>query len=98
MPEVRQKLNASIRINVSLKRSVLRDLNRMAGARKRSQFLAHLVEEEAKRVQRFEAFERGFGAWAGHRHPELKDGAVAYQRRLRQEGERRWHKQFKKRG
>ena len=66
----------------------------MVGKRGRSQFLTEIAGRELERRRQKAAVHAAFGAWKDNDHPELKDGVDAYVRKLRDEGEVRFKKQF----
>jgi hypothetical protein len=57
-----------------------------------------LLERERKRRDLLELFKRKDPIWKDEDHPELKDGAAAWVRKMRAEGESRFEKIQKRRG
>ncbi len=77
------------RAHVVLPEDLVAEIDKIAGARGRSAFLAELARREIKRRQLAEFFKRKGPVWKDADHPELKDGAAAWVRKLRQETEAR---------
>lgn len=66
------------------------DIDKLVGKRGRSAFLAELAQREIKIHQQREALREAAGAWKDEDHPELKDGAEAWVRKMRAESEVRF--------
>ncbi len=68
-----------------LPRDLLEDVKKVAGSRKRSQFIAEATQEKLARLRFEEAFKEAAGAWSEEKHPELKtlSDVRAYVRNLR---------------
>jgi len=79
------------RTHVVLPTSLVKDIDKYVGERKRSSFLTSLASREIQRLKQVEAFKNVFGIWKDRK--DIKDG-VSYQRKLRAEGEKRFKKQF----
>ncbi|MFQ6090752.1 MAG: CopG family ribbon-helix-helix protein [Candidatus Bipolaricaulia bacterium] len=60
------------RTNVMLPEELLEEIDRVAGKRKRSRFIAEAIEEKLARVRFEEALAQAAGAWSDENHPELK--------------------------
>jgi hypothetical protein len=58
----------------------------------RSAFLTHAAEKESMRLRQIKALERAAGAWKDKDHPELKQGAAVWVKKLRVEYDRRFEK------
>jgi hypothetical protein len=55
-------------------------------------FQAQAAEEKLMHIRQLKALESAAGAWKDKDHPELKQGAAKWVRKLRQETERRFQK------
>ncbi len=62
---------ADIRTNVIFPAGLLKEIDRVAGPRKRSAFLADAAREKLARMRFQEAAAGTFGAWRDGDHPEL---------------------------
>ncbi len=83
---------ASKRTHVVLPETLLREIDKIAGARGRSAFLAGLANREINRQRLLELFKRKEPIWKDEDHPELKGGAAAWVRKMRAESEARFQK------
>ncbi|OLC67022.1 MAG: hypothetical protein AUH69_05555 [Actinobacteria bacterium 13_1_40CM_4_65_12] len=63
------------RTNVMLPDDLLDQIDRVAGARRRSAFLAEAAREKLARVRFERAAARAFGSWTDSEHPDLMTGA-----------------------
>jgi Arc/MetJ-type ribon-helix-helix transcriptional regulator len=81
------------RAHVVIPDQLVAEIDRLVGKRSRSQFLVQAATFELKRQRQLAALRAATGAWKLENHPELAQGSVAYQRRLRAESERRLHQQ-----
>ena len=63
---------AEFRTNVVLPADLLKEIDRVAGPRRRSAFLAEAAEEKLAKLRFAEAAAGAFGAWKDEDHPELK--------------------------
>ena len=80
------------RTHVVLSEDLVKDIDRLVGARRRSSFLTEAAEKELMRLRQIEALKAAAGAWKAKDHPELKQGAAKWVRKLRQESESRFKK------
>jgi hypothetical protein len=71
------------RAHVVLPEDLVREIDKIAGSRGRSTFLADLARREIKRQQLLQLFKLKEPIWKDKDHPELKDGAVAWVRKMR---------------
>ncbi len=83
-------MNTTKRTHVVLGEQLVKDIDRLVGARQRSNFLTEAAEKELMRRRQIEALKAAAGAWKDKDHPELKQGSAKWVRKLRQEGERRF--------
>jgi metal-responsive CopG/Arc/MetJ family transcriptional regulator len=80
------------RTHVVLGEQLVKDIDRLVGARQRSNFLTEAAEKELMRRRQVEALQGAAGVWKDKDHPELKQGSAKWVRKLRQESERRFKK------
>ena len=71
------------RTHVLLPEELIDRIDRTVGKRRRSAFLADAASREMRRVEQLEALDAAAGSWKDEDHPELKDGAAAWVRRMR---------------
>ncbi|HLQ63251.1 MAG TPA: hypothetical protein VK201_00895 [bacterium] len=74
-----------LRTNVMLPEGLLGEIDRVAGARRRSAFLAEAAREKLARLRFDRAAARAFGAWKDAAHPDLMTDVdlARYRERLR---------------
>jgi len=77
------------RAHVVLEERLLRDIDRLVGARQRSNFLTEAAEEKLMRIRQIEALKQ-LVPWKDKDHPELKQGAAKWISKLRRQDERRY--------
>jgi hypothetical protein len=82
-------MQATKRAHVVLSEDLVREIDKIAGARGRSAFLAELAEREIKRQQLLNMFKREEPIWKDEDHPELEQGAAAWVRKIRAENDDR---------
>jgi Arc/MetJ-type ribon-helix-helix transcriptional regulator len=80
------------RTHVVLAEELVQDIDRLVGARQRSNFLTEAAEKELMRRRQIEALKAAAGAWKDKDHPELKHGSTGWVRKMRQDAERRFRK------
>ena len=85
------------RTHVVLPAQLVAEIDALVGARRRSRFIAQAAEQRLQQERQTRALEAGLGAWKDEDHPELKGGSYAWVRKLRQESEARFKKQFRNR-
>jgi hypothetical protein len=90
-------MQATKRAHVVLSEDLVREIDKIAGSRGRSAFLADLAEREIKRQKLLDILKREEPIWKDEDHPELKDGAAAWVRKIRAEDEDRFEKIQKRR-
>jgi Arc/MetJ-type ribon-helix-helix transcriptional regulator len=66
------------------------EIDRLAGAKKRSAYAAEILWRDVHRARQREALRATRGAWKMEDHPELADGAAAYIEKLRSEPNERF--------
>lgn len=67
-------------------------IDKIVGSRGRSSFLADLARREIKRRYLLEVFKNQEPIWKDEDHPELKDGAAEWVRKMRAESEAHFQK------
>ena len=82
------------RTHITLPKEVLDDLDQLVEKRQRSRFIAEAVRKELLIARQKNALRQAVGTWKDKDHPELKSGSSAWVRKLRQESEARFKKQF----
>src|ERR1700730_11492334 len=85
------------RAHVVLPEDLVREIDKIAGARGRSAFLADLAEREIRRQKLLQLFRRKEPIWKNEGHPELKAGAAAWVRKMRVADEARFDRIQKRR-
>lgn len=65
----------AVRTNVMLPADLLSEIDRVAGARRRSGFLMVAAQEKLARLRFDRAAARAFGAWKDEAHPDLRTDA-----------------------
>jgi metal-responsive CopG/Arc/MetJ family transcriptional regulator len=78
------------RTHVVLSDQLLKEIDTLVGNRQRSSFITQAVEHELVRHRQLKALDQ-LVAWDEKGHPELKQGAAKYVRKLRREYDRRLH-------
>ena len=76
-------MTSTKRAHVVLPEDLVQEIDKIAGSRGRSAFLAELARREIKRQRLLQIFKRKEPIWKDEDHPELKDGAVAWVRKTR---------------
>jgi hypothetical protein len=79
------------RTHVVLSDQLVKDIDTVVGSRQRSSFITMAAEKELMRRRQLQALDQLI-PWKEEDHPELKQGAAKYVRKLRQENERRFKK------
>lgn len=79
------------RTHVVLSEQLVKDIDTVVGSRQRSSFLTQAAERELMRLRQLKALDE-LVPWNEKDHPELKQGAAKWVKKLRQETERRFKK------
>jgi hypothetical protein len=66
--------------------ALAREIDAVAGSRRRSAFVVDLVEEELRRQRLLKALDDAAGCWKDEDHPELAQGGAAWVRGMRKQG------------
>jgi hypothetical protein len=85
------------RAHITFPKEVHADLERLVDKRNRSKFVAEAVRKELLILRQRSALKAAVGVWKDEDHPELKQGAAPWVRKLRRESEARFKGQFRKR-
>jgi len=80
------------RTHVVLSDQLVKEIDTLVGSRQRSTFLTQAAEHELMRLRQLRALDAVAGAWKDKDHPELKQGAAKWVKKIRQETERRFQK------
>jgi hypothetical protein len=80
------------RAHVVLPEDLVREIDKIVGARGRSAFLAELARREIKRRRMLEILKSGKPVWKDEDHPELRGGAAKWVRKIRAESEARFER------
>ena len=83
---------ATKRAHIVLPEDLVEKIDKIAGARGRSAFLADLARREIKRQHLRHVLKREEPIWKDADHPELKAGAAEWVRKLRAESESRFQR------
>ena len=80
-----------MRTNVTLPEELVREIDRVAGRRKRSQFIVEAVRERLAKLRFSEALAQAAGAWSDENHPDLvtQEDINRYLRRARRATDKR---------
>jgi hypothetical protein len=85
------------RAHITFPKEVHADLYRLVDKRYRSKFITDAVRKKLLLVRQWEALRMATGSWKDKDHPELRNGTRAWVKKLRQESEARFRKQFRNR-
>jgi hypothetical protein len=88
---------ATKRAHVVLPEDLVKQIDKIAGSRGRSAFLADLAQREIKRRTLLDLFKRKDPIWKDEDYPELKDGTAAWVRKMRAADEARFQRLQKQR-
>jgi Arc/MetJ-type ribon-helix-helix transcriptional regulator len=77
------------RTHVVLSDQLVKDIDTLVGSRQRSNFLTEAAEKELMRRRQLQALD-ALMPWNEKDHPELKQGAAKWVRKLRRESEQRF--------
>ncbi len=77
------------RAHILLPHDLVKEIDSIVGPRGRSAFLVETAREAVRRKKLLRFLESDTAAWKEADHPELADGAAAWVREFRQEGERK---------
>jgi metal-responsive CopG/Arc/MetJ family transcriptional regulator len=80
------------RTHIVIPHQLVTEIDTLVGKRGRSAFLTQAAEKELMRLRQIKALESIAGAWKDKDHPELKEGASKWVKKLRQEYDQRFEK------
>ncbi len=87
---------ANKRTHIVIPEALAEEIDKMVGGRRRSNFLTQAAINELKRLRMIRALDNAAGIWKDEDHPELKNGAAAWVRKLRRQDEKRFRKLIKR--
>jgi Arc/MetJ-type ribon-helix-helix transcriptional regulator len=77
------------RTHIVISEQLVAQIDTLVGKRGRSNFLTRAAEKELMRLRQIKALQAAAGAWKDKDHPELKQGAAKWVKKLRREYDRR---------
>ena len=80
------------RTHIVISQQLVAEIDTIVGKRGRSAFLTQAAEKELMRLRQIKALESAAGSWKDEDHPELKQGAAKWVKKLRQEYDQRFEK------
>jgi hypothetical protein len=80
------------RTHIVIPQHLALEIDALVGKRGRSAFLTQAAEKELMRLRQIRALEGAAGAWKDKDHPELRQGAARWVKKLRAEYDRRFEK------
>ena len=80
------------RTHIVIPQQLVAEIDTLVGKRGRSTFLTHAAEKELMRLRQIKALETAAGSWKDKDHPELKQGAAKWVKKLRGEYDQRFEK------
>ena len=80
------------RTHIVIPQQLVAEIDTIVGKRGRSAFLTQAAEKELMRLRQIKALESAAGSWKDEDHPELKEGAAKWVKKLRQEYDQRFEK------
>jgi Arc/MetJ-type ribon-helix-helix transcriptional regulator len=80
------------RTHIVIPQQLVAEIDTLVGKRCRSAFLTQAAEKELMRLRQIKALESVAGSWKDKDHPELKEGAAKWVKKLRQEYDQRFEK------
>jgi hypothetical protein len=83
---------AARRTHIVLSEQLVKDIDTLVGSRQRSIFLTRAAGRELMRLRQLKALDDVAGVWKDKDHPELRQGAARWVKKIRQESERRFRR------
>ncbi len=71
------------RTRIVISRQLVAEIDALVGKKGRGTFLTQVAEKELMRLRQTKALEAAAGSWKDKDHPELKQGAAKWVKRLR---------------
>ena len=81
------------RTHIVIPQELVAEIDTLVGKRGRSAFLTQAAEKELMRLRQMKALGAAAGSWKDEDHPELKQGAAKWVKKLRREYDRRFEKE-----
>ena len=81
------------RVHFLLPEELLAAMDKLGGKGKRNNLAVEILGSEIRRRRLMQILDGAVGCWKDEDHPELKDGAYAWVRSLRDEGNKRLEQQ-----
>ncbi len=75
---------------IKIPEDLAHELDRVAGAKRRSAYATKVLWREIRRSRQLEALRASAGSWKIEDHPELSQGGAAYVDRIRSEPDERF--------
>ncbi len=80
------------RTHIVIPQELVAEIDTVVGKRGRSAFLTQAAEKELMRLRQLKALGTAAGSWKDEDHPELRQGAAKWVKKLRREYDRRFEK------
>jgi len=77
------------RTHIVVPEELIREIDRLSGKRKRSQFITRAIKREIQRLNYIIAVRETSGTWEDNSHSELSDGSESWVRTLREKDKKR---------
>ena len=77
------------RTHIVISEQLVAQIDSLVGKRSRSAFLTQAAEKELMRLRQIHALKAATGAWKDKDHPELRQGAAKWVKKLRRDYNRR---------
>ena len=89
-------MSVKTRAHVIVDESILKEIDRLVGKKKRSSFIADAAKKELQRLNQLSLLRKLKGTWKDKDHPEMqgKEGTDGWVRALREENEHTLRKKF----
>ncbi|MGM0366258.1 MAG: hypothetical protein ACQEP5_06930 [Actinomycetota bacterium] len=71
------------RTHIVVSEELIKEVDRLTGKRKRSQFITRAIKKEIQRLSYIKAVRETSGTWEDSDHPEFSDGSESWVRTLR---------------
>ncbi len=81
------------RAHVFIPEQLLAEIDKLVGKGKRSSLITEILDHEIRRRRLMQILDGDQPIWKEHDHPELKDGAYAWVRSLRDDSNKRLERQ-----
>ena len=80
------------RTHIVIPQELVAEIDTVVGKRGRSAFLTQAAEKELMRLRQLKDLGAAAGSWKDEDHPELRQGAAKWVKKLRREYDRRFEK------